>query len=453
MSKLAKALTVFAMALLSNLSLACTCSDVTSRSCNLLSDRQGVVFVGTVIAVENPPKEGDNSGGTARYSFRVDERFSGDIGPEVEIFSGRGGADCSVWFETGVQYVVFPYRNEDNKLWAYVCSDTQRTEDAGPLLTQLRAMRDGKPVARAYGTLRQTQQPYDGTTQDGFDKPLGNTVLHFSSSKKSVTVKTASDGTFAIHDLTPGKYKITAELSSGLVLAQTILDDPLPPLEIDASSCVHTDIEALPTARIRGQLIGDGRPRWGAAVELFSVDRYTPRQRGWWEFVDEKKKYFEFNHVAPGEYILVFNDQDRLDTDVPFPRTFFRNAPDLTRAEHITVAPGAQLLNEDIELTGGAPTRRLRIHVTFEGGGEPANSYLSVHASKGEQAFPSAIENNLYELNVLFDSKYTINAATLFCDPETASETLELDGASAAAELTITVPRTECKAPPIVKEQ
>src|SRR5579859_5558421 len=228
---------VFLVALLSTSSFACTCSDVTSRSCNLLSDRQGVVFVGTVIAVENPPKEGDNSGGTARYRFRVDERFSGDIAPEVEIFSGRGGADCSVWFETGVQYVVFPYRNENNQLWAYVCSDTQKTEYAGPLLTQLRAMRDGKPVARVYGTLRQTQQPYDATTQDGFDKPLGNTVLRFKSPRKTTAVTTTEGGTYAIYDLPDGKYNITADLPSNLVLGQTILDDPSPSIELDASSC------------------------------------------------------------------------------------------------------------------------------------------------------------------------------------------------------------------------
>jgi len=116
----------------------------------------------------------------------------------------------------------------------------------------------------------------------------------------------------------------------------------------------------LPTGRIRGQLLGDGRPRWGAAVELFAADRYKESERGWWEYVDEKKKYFEFNHIAPGDYILVFNNRNQLDTDVPYPRTFFRNAPDATRAEHISVGPGAELLHEDIELRGSSPTRRIR---------------------------------------------------------------------------------------------
>jgi len=69
---------------------------------------------------------------------------------------------------------------------------------------------------------------------------------------------------------------------------------------------------------------------------------------------------------------------------------------------------------------------------------------LSVKASKGEQAFPSPLEENLYELNVMPDNEYTVTAHTNFCDPETESSPLVFLGASAAEELTITVPDTQC---------
>ena len=90
----------------SGVALACTCADVTPHSCNLLSNRNVSIFIGTMVSVENPPKEGDNRGGMARYHFRVDEWLSPDAREEVDVFSGRGGADCSFWFETGVPYVV-----------------------------------------------------------------------------------------------------------------------------------------------------------------------------------------------------------------------------------------------------------------------------------------------------------------------------------------------------------
>ena len=425
-------LAVLAVMFSSVAALACSCADVMPRSCNLLSNRDVSIFIGTVVSVENPPKEGDNRGGTAHYHFRVDEWLSPDVRGEVDVLSGRGGADCSLWFETGIPYLVFAYRTNNGELGVSVCSNTQRVEGAGPLLTQLRAMHNGQPVARVYGTLRQVQQPYGATYQPDFDKPLPQAVLHFESSNRKMTAKTADDGSFAVYDLPSGNYKITADLPADLELAQTILSDPPAPLELDTDSCVERDLDALPISKIRGRLLAsNGKPLWNAPVELFSVERYKEGERGWWEFVDDKKKCFEFDHVAPGEYLLVFNANNRLDTDVPYPRTFFRDAPDVVRAEHIRVGPGEQLLNTDIQLKGGTLTRKITIRVVFAGGGEPTSSYLSVKGSKGEDAFPTPVEENLYELNALPDSQYTITAHTNFCDPETESLPLTFLGASA----------------------
>lgn len=443
MKQLFLALLVFS----SHVALACTCADVTPHSCNLLADRDVSIFMGTVASVENPPKEEDRSGGgTARYRFRVEEWFSAEGDEETDVLSGRGGGDCSIWFETGTRYLVFAYREKNGEHWASACSNTQALPDSSPLLTQLRAMRAGRPVARVYGTLRQTQQPYVAANQTGFDKPLGDVVLRFESPKKKLVTKTAEDGTFAVYDLPPGTYKINADLPADLELAQVILSDPSPPLQIDNNSCVERNIDALPKGKIRGQLLGsDGQPLWNAAVELFSADGYGDDKPGWWEFVDPEKKYFEFDHVSPGEYVLVFNRQNVLDTDAPYPRTFFRDAMDPSRAEHIHIGPGDQLLHTDIQLSGGAVTRKITIRVSFAGGGKPASSLLFVKSSTGEEAFPSPIHENLYELHVLLDGVYTITAHTNFCDPETQSEPFSLEGATAPAELTITVPDTKCK--------
>jgi hypothetical protein len=439
------ALACLSWMLCSATAFGCSCANTGPRSCNILSDRNASIFVGTVVSVDNPPKEGDREGGTAHYHFRTAEWLSPDNRAEVEVLSGRGGADCSIWFKTGVPYLVFAYRGENGELWATVCSNTQSLANAGPLLMQLRAMHNGTPVARVYGTLWQVQQPYSATFQPDFNKPLPQVKLRLESPKHKAVTTTASDGTFAVYDLPSGTYKINADLPADLELAQTILSDPVPPLKLDDGSCVNLDIEVLPKGRIRGRLIGDdNKTLWNSSVELFSADKFDETTAGWWESAGEDKKYFEFKHVAPGDYILVFNRSNRLDTDVPYPRAFFPDAPDLARAERIHVGPGDQLLNTDIHLSGRKATRTIRIRVVFAGGGEPTSSLVFANGSQGESVFATPLEENLYELQVLPDSEYTFTARTNFCEPSTQSQPIKLRGDTAPPRLTIAVPETKC---------
>jgi hypothetical protein len=65
---------------------------------------RGPSFVDTVIDIENPPKESwrnPDQGGLSRYRFRVDENIRGFDQKEVDVYSGRGFADCSYHFRIG----------------------------------------------------------------------------------------------------------------------------------------------------------------------------------------------------------------------------------------------------------------------------------------------------------------------------------------------------------------
>src|SRR5260370_37655555 len=57
----------------------------------------GLGFVGTVINIDNPAdvRRGADQSGLSRYRFRVDENLNGFEVKEVDVYSGRGGADCS----------------------------------------------------------------------------------------------------------------------------------------------------------------------------------------------------------------------------------------------------------------------------------------------------------------------------------------------------------------------
>ena len=196
---------ILALMFSSGAALACSCADVTPRSCNLLANRDESIFAGTVVSVENPPKEGDKRGGMARYHFRVEERLSPDVRGEVEVLSGRGGADCSFWFETGIPYLVFAYRGDNDELRASVCSNTRRVVDAGPLLAQLRAMHNGQSVGSGlrYGPASTTAIRWTPTSQISTSR-CHKCCFISSHRRERKSRKTADDGSFAVYELPSG---------------------------------------------------------------------------------------------------------------------------------------------------------------------------------------------------------------------------------------------------------
>jgi len=46
----------------------------------------------------------------------------------VDVFSGRGGGDCSYHFQKAEQYLVFPYKSDDGRLMATSGSETRPVE-------------------------------------------------------------------------------------------------------------------------------------------------------------------------------------------------------------------------------------------------------------------------------------------------------------------------------------
>src|SRR5579862_751241 len=107
-------------------SLACSCGQAAAGTCGDFATI-GPSFVGTVIDIENPPDErrGADESGLSRYRFRIDEHLIGFSENEVDVYSGRGSADCSYHFRLGQSYLVLPYTVGQNKIWmAAICNGT-----------------------------------------------------------------------------------------------------------------------------------------------------------------------------------------------------------------------------------------------------------------------------------------------------------------------------------------
>jgi hypothetical protein len=387
------------------------------------------VFLGTVLKAETISASDSNAGASAEanaapdagaaasageapvvhYRFRVDERFAGPDVAEMDVYSGGDDGDCAYRFEEGGQYIVFPNRADDGRLFAVICSRTRPASEGRALIPQLRAMRSGQRVASVFGVLRRTDPPLL-TPPDDPDDPLPHVKLRLRSKYDRFATSTGPDGVYSFYDVHAGEYRFTADLPSKFEFTQKTLRGALPPFKIPNGACYEYNVDALPTGKIHGSVLGpDGKPLKNASVELYRAERYDETKPGLWSYQNEKGS-FEFDHIGPGEYILVFNRADRRDPNSPYPRTFFSSELELGRANRIFLKEGQQLRNMNIKLKEGFPVRPLRVVLQWEGRREPGKAYVTAKADAGENPAARKISDDVYQFALLESAHYKISA-------------------------------------------
>jgi hypothetical protein len=445
----------------------CTCSKAPPGTCPGLQ-KDDVAFLGTVTAVENVPADPNAPAAAAvtRFHFRINERFAGENVPEIDIFSGGEDGDCAFFFKAGEQYIVFPNKAEDGRLFATICSGTRPASEGRALLPQLRAMRNGDRVASVYGVLRRSNPPMLAPPDDP-DDPLPNIKLKLRSKDDRFATSTDGNGVYTFYDVHAGQYQYTADLPVRMELTQKVLNGPLPTFRIPNGACYEYNVDALPTVQIHGSVRGpDGKPLPNASVELYRAGAYDDARPGLWGFQGPKGN-FEFDHVGPGEYILVFNRMNRKDPNSPFPRAFYPGAPDLSSGAPISLKDGQQLLKADIQLKqeDGYPTREIRVQLKWKNGRPPGEVYVTAKAEDGENPAARKIEEGIYEFTLLTSAKYSISAwedldpghrnaqrnQASACDQPARIDAaaVAVDGADAdTKEITLTLAPPECGSQP-----
>ena len=66
---------------------------------------------------------------------------------EIEILTGRGGGDCGYSFQSGVDYIIYAYKNSEGRLETGICSRTRPLTQAAEDLAYLRAVPQVPPTA------------------------------------------------------------------------------------------------------------------------------------------------------------------------------------------------------------------------------------------------------------------------------------------------------------------
>lgn len=270
-------------------------------------------------------------------------------------------------------------------------------------------MRNGDRVASVFGLLHRADPPFLEPTDDP-DDPLPHIKLKLRSKDDRFATSTGPDGVYSFYDVHAGEYQFTADLPARFEFTQKTLKGGLPPFKIPDGACFEYNVEALPTGKIRGSVLGpNGKPLSLASVELFRADRYEESRPGLWGFQDQKGT-FEFDHIGPGEYIVVFNRMNRMDPNSPFERTFYPGTADFAEAEKIALKDGQQITKANIKLPEGYPTRTIRVHLKWTDARPSGEVTVLARADKGDNPAAQEIGDGLYEFTLIESANYTISA-------------------------------------------
>lgn len=431
------AMTAWLLLVASSAAWSCTCSQALPGQCRGLQQADDI-FLGTVTTIQEMPNapvapqpssqdQGTNSTGNAsadatapldtiasrltRYHFHIDEQFAGSesaAASEIDIFSGGLDGDCGYHFKSNGQYILFAHRGKDGRLFATVCDGTRPASDAQALLPQLRAMRDGRRVASVFGVLRRADPAFLTAANNPVD-PMANVSVKIRSRDDRFETSTDADGVYRFYDVHAGEYSLTADLPAGTGLTQKSLGG-LQPFTIPDGACFEYDVDALPTGSIHGSVLGpDGKPLDLASLELYRAGNYSSSRPGLWAFQGAEGS-FDFDHIGPGDYILVFNRANRMNPNAPFKRAFYPGVADLSDAQPIHLDDGQSLSKIDIHVSDRYPARRLRIALKWIGARRPGSVTVAVKADQGENPAADEIGDNLYEVTLLESASYEISA-------------------------------------------
>ncbi len=415
------------------------CAPPAPGPCALLRGWKAV-FVGTVIK---------QSPGTCR--FRIAERLKGAKGVYIDL------EDPPLWgygsFQVGQSYLVFAeatHVSGGKPLFAPKCGPTRRLQSAQAILDQLRREKRGQRVASVYGTLFRTLEPEAAIWDETYVRPLPDVTVRLQSGKKSYETRTNERGAYFFERIPAGTYQASADLPTNLEVAQQLHKGAVPPFELPRQSCYEYDLTALPTGRITGSVTGpDAKPLRQTSVDLYRVGQYREGQAGLCAYQGEGKP-FEFAHLPAGDYIIVFNNLNRANPDAPFPRTFYPGVAHLGSSQTIRLADGQQISHADIHVSGGLPTRRIAVRLTW--GERKQSEYypptIIVSASQGTQPYPYKTSDLSYTLNLLLTARYTIHGEA-YCRAGTKEKTetsaVTVDGSDpSVSDVTLVFDKGQC---------
>ena len=163
------------------------------------------------------------------------------------------------------------------------------------------------------------------------------------------------------------------------------------------------------------------------------------------------KPEFIFEHVAAGDYILVYNDQERIEPITPYPRMFYPGVSDLKQAQIIHVEEGQEIGGLVFRVSGGRTTRPITVRLFAPKGELPDINYVEARGNDGSYLSEQELSPGVFRIMVFPGIRYEMHGSG-YCsvtEKELNTPVGVVDGSETGpGELALTFPGPGCPKKP-----
>jgi hypothetical protein len=327
------------------------------------------VFIGTV--TDNSPIKTVEDGQEVRewvVRFAAEEVLRGAQGSTTEIVLNLQSTSCTFGFKKGERYLVYAYRNpQDKKLSTSICTRTRTVSEAGEDLQYIRGLASAAAGSLVYGEVQRHTR--DANTQL-IETPLAQMKVILDGQDKHLEARSDTQGKFAFASLHAGVYKVRIELPAGLAALQTEYE-----INVADRGCARVYFGVETDGRLRGIAFdASGQPLANAQIAIGSPDK---DQNGYGNIVysDQQGRY-EFKSLPPGRYVLCIRFDGLTSQVRPFPIVYYPGVREIGQATVIQVGEGEEVENFDLRLPPLPKEHTIEGTVMWSDGQPAPNAYV-----------------------------------------------------------------------------
>jgi hypothetical protein len=347
---------------------------------------------------------------------------------EIEIVTGMGGGDCGYAFQSGVDYIIYAYKNSEGRLETGICSRTRPLTQAAEDLAYLRAVAQLPPTADVRVSVS------DNSSASRRPMPKVRTTISGQDGLREALTDSRGRATFA--GLPPGEY-IVQWASDGYKSGNR-------KVQIHAQGCAEVPVYMMLDRRVLGRVLTRaGLPAAKVTIEMVPVHP-GPNGSEAERATSDVDGLYEFEYVRTGDFYLGVNLDRPSSPDLQYGQWYFPGTADPAGATivHLPETPGVQTF----DLILPEPQKdRIIDGVVLGADGQPARARLRLEDPRwpGRAAFGNADADGHFLLHSFDGTLYRLHAVGGESSISAISaEPVEIQPSSAPLKLRLILTRT-----------